>query len=383
MYIASGKNEINEILAVCKAVANGDFNARITKSKSTGKSLELVNAINRLIDRTDAFVREAAATMDHVQQNKYYRRISTTGMVGDFLAAAEVINAATINVEDRINKFSAIIDGFEGTVGEVVSTISSAATELRSSAETMSTTADSTSHQATTVAAAAEEASVNVQTVAAAAEELSSSIAEISRQVDSSATIAETAVSNAANASERIKQTSAAASEISEVLTLIEDIAEKTNLLALNATIEAARAGEAGKGFAVVASEVKDLANQTARATDQIRSRIDAMTSATRETVTAVDEINEIIGKIRENSLGITDAMTQQRDATNEIASNVEQASAGTSEVTSNIQNVTAAAVETGNAAGDILSASTELSRQGEILSTEVGNFLAEVRKMT
>jgi methyl-accepting chemotaxis protein len=221
-----------------------------------------------------------------------------------------------------------------------------------------------------------------VQTVAAAAEELSSSINEINRQVHDSSNNADNAVESAIHVTSMINQTVTAAAEIGEVLNLIQEVAEKTNLLALNATIEAARAGEAGKGFAVVASEVKDLAKQTAKATDEIRGKINAMTDATSNTVKAVEEIDRIISQIKNNSASILDAMEQQSAATNEIAENVEQASAGTSEVTSNIQEVSAGAAETGNASSDILQASTELSRQGELLNTEVDKFMIEVRKV-
>ncbi|WP_316980308.1 methyl-accepting chemotaxis protein [Shumkonia mesophila] len=269
---------------------------------------------------------------------------------------------------------------FEAAVGAVVDQVSSAATEMLSSSEAMSATAEETTRQASAVAAASEQASANVETVASAAEELSSSISEISRQVTQASQIAAAAVTEAEKTNVKVQGLAQAANKIGEVVALITDIAEQTNLLALNATIEAARAGDAGKGFAVVASEVKNLANQTAKATDEIGAQITGIQSATREAVAAIEEITRTISKINEVNSGVASAVEEQGAATQEIARNVEQASAGTQEVSSNIAGVSAAANETGAAAGQINRAAGELSRQSETLRAEVDKFLANVR---
>ena len=235
---------------------------------------------------------------------------------------------------------------------------------------------------ASSVAAAAEEASTNVQTVASAAEELSSSISEINRQVNQSNQIASNAATEAERSNEQVQGLAVAAQKIGEVVELISDIAEQTNLLALNATIEAARAGDAGKGFAVVASEVKNLANQTAKATEEIGTQIGGIQTATKDAVDAIQGITSTIGEINEISTAIAAAVEEQGSATQEIARNVEQASAGTSEVTTNITQVTTAAGETGQAAGEVLSAAGELSQQGEVLGNEMDNFVVELRKV-
>lgn len=269
---------------------------------------------------------------------------------------------------------------FETSVGSMVETVSVAADEMQSTAKSVSATADQTSQQATTVAAAAEEASTNVQTVAAASEELSSSISEISRQVSQSTQIAGAAVAEVEGANEKVQGLAAAAHKIGEVVALITDIADQTNLLALNATIEAARAGDAGKGFAVVASEVKNLANQTARATEEISAQISGIQSATEEAVTAIGSIGGTITQINEITSTIAAAVEEQGAATQEIARNVEQAASGTTEVSSSITQVTQAASETGSSATQILDAAGEMSRQSSMLEGEVQKFLVTIR---
>lgn len=283
--------------------------------------------------------------------------------------------------EEKRQLMLKMADDFEASVGGVVDTVSSASTEMQSSASTLSATAEQTSQQAATVAAASEEASTNVQTVASASEELSSSISEISRQVAQSTQIASAAVSEVDGANDKVKGLAEAANKIGEVVALITDIADQTNLLALNATIEAARAGDAGKGFAVVASEVKNLATQTAKATEEISSQISGIQGATQEAVGAIESIGGTINQMNEIASTIAAAVEEQGAATQEIARNVEQAAAGTGEVSANITGVNQAADETGKSAEEMLSAATELSQQAEILRGEVDKFLVNIRQ--
>jgi methyl-accepting chemotaxis protein len=269
---------------------------------------------------------------------------------------------------------------FEQAVGGIVKTVASAASEMQSAAQALSATAEQTSRQATAVAAAAEEASSNVQTVATAGEELSSSIQEIGRQVTQSTKIAGRAVEEANRTDGKIQGLADAAQKIGEVVSLINDIAAQTNLLALNATIEAARAGEAGKGFAVVASEVKALANQTAKATEEIGQQILGIQGSTRESVDAIKLISKTIGEIDEIATTVASAVEEQGAATQEISRNVQQAAKGTQEVSSNIAGVTQGASETGSAATQVLAASGELAKQAEMLREQVDAFVAKVR---
>ncbi|HEY0331706.1 MAG TPA: methyl-accepting chemotaxis protein [Rhodopseudomonas sp.] len=273
-----------------------------------------------------------------------------------------------------------LADDFEAAVGEIVHTVSSASTELEASASTLTATAVRSQELATLVAAASEEASTNVQSVASATEQMSSSVNEISRQVQNSSRIAAEAVNQARSTNEQVGDLSQAASRIGDVVELINTIAGQTNLLALNATIEAARAGEAGRGFAVVASEVKALAEQTAKATGEIGQQITGIQAATQESVGAIKEIGDTIGKMSEIASTIAAAVEQQGAATQEISRNVQQAAQGTHEVSSNITDVQRGASETGSASSQVLAAAQSLSRDSNRLKHEVSRFLQTVR---
>ena len=282
--------------------------------------------------------------------------------------------------EQRQKKIEEYIGSFDKTVQQALGALGAASNEMRSTAESMSTTAEETSRQATAVAAATEQASTNVPTVASASEELSASISEIGRQVEQSSSITGKAVDQAKTTSMTVDGLAKAAQRIGDVVKLIQDIASQTNLLALNATIEAARAGEAGKGFAVVASEVKTLANQTAKATEEISNQISEIQTATGETVSAIEAIGQTIAHVNEIASAIASAVQEQGAATQEIAGNVQQASKGTAEITQNIAGVTQAASETGAASSQVLSSATELSQQAEKLRSDVDSFLTKIR---
>ncbi len=273
-----------------------------------------------------------------------------------------------------------LADSFDTSVRKIVETVASAATEMQASSAVLTDIADQTSHQAEDAAAASERSTVNVQTVASAAEELSSSISEISRQIGTSSQVAGTAAVQAQKTDALVQGLAESAQKIGEVVSLINDIANQTNLLALNATIEAARAGDAGKGFAVVASEVKNLANQTARATEEIGAQIAAVQQATTDSVGAIREITTIIEQINEVTGSIAAAVEEQSAATQEIARNVQEASSGVQEVSANITQVNRASGESGQAASQVNQAASELSQQSETLMTEVTSFIHRVR---
>jgi methyl-accepting chemotaxis protein len=284
---------------------------------------------------------------------------------------------------DRMQRQKALegaVSDFDVAVNGVISQLASAASQMQSSAVSMTTNAEQTTSKTAAVSTAAEEASTNVQTVATASEELASSITEIGRQAALSTRIANQAVEEAHRTDEKVQGLAAAAQKIGDVVTLINDIAAQTNLLALNATIEAARAGEAGKGFAVVASEVKGLANQTAKATDEIADQIKTMQTATEESVSAIGAIKKTINEMNQIATAIAAAVEEQAAATDEISRNVQEAARGTQDVSSNIVVVAQAASETGVAATQISGSAALLSKEAETLRREVDQFLVRAR---
>ena len=281
---------------------------------------------------------------------------------------------------EKREAMNGLADQFERSVGSIVELVSRAATELEGSAQTLNATMERANEQAGTVAAAATQATANVESVAAACGQLAGSVSSIGQQVRQSADIANRAVRNAEATQATAEGLVSTSQKIGEVVQLINSIAQQTNLLALNATIEAARAGEAGKGFAVVASEVKNLANQTAKATEDITAQIAGVQDVTLRTVQSIREIAQVIGESSQIAADIARAVEQQGTATQEIAGNVQQASAGTAEVTGAIVQVSGAAAQGGTAAGRVLGSAQELSRSAALLRTEVSGFLAKVR---
>jgi methyl-accepting chemotaxis protein len=344
---------LQSLVDVLQRMARGEIDAEI---REAGRGDE-IGAVGRAVEGIKAMVARKAAEEAEVKRRS------------DEAASAE-----------RKRTMIELADGFERAVGGIVGMVSSSATELQATAQQMTASAAETASQSTTVAAAAEEAAANVNTVAAAAEELGSSVQEIGRQVSSSAQLAQSAVGEANQTGHLVQALQATSTRIGDMVGIISTIAGQTNLLALNATIEAARAGTAGRGFAVVASEVKALAEQTAKATDEIGRQIGEVQGVTARAVAAISGITGRIREIDSVATSIAAAVEQQGAATQEIVRNVAQASTGTNEVTGNIAGVAQASEETGAAASQVLSASSELSRQSEHLGAEVARFLATVR---
>jgi methyl-accepting chemotaxis protein len=297
----------------------------------------------------------------------------------------EVANARTMEerqraAEDRRKVQLELAQTFEASVQSVVDNVAQSAAGMHDSANQMSGLAGTTNDQIQEVASISDEVASNVQLVASTAEELASSIAEISRQVAESSTIANGAVEEAEQTNSSVRSLVDASTKIGEVVDLIQNIAEQTNLLALNATIEAARAGDAGRGFAVVAGEVKELAGQTAKATDEIGDQINRMQQATKDAVSAIDGIVRTIGKINDIAGTIAAAVEEQGAATSEIARSAQQLSAGTLSVSSSVGTVASAAGETGSVAAHVLDAAGQMAREAERLNEEVNGFLGKVR---
>jgi methyl-accepting chemotaxis protein len=381
-----------------------DENARIQTKLAIGISVLLVFSLGATAYRVVVAgiarpITTLNAVMSRLAEGDHAVEVPFTGKydeVGAMARAVAVFKSHALEVEmlkeeqerhkrqaeeDKRRTMIGMADTFEGRVKGVIGTVSSASRQLQSTAQTMSANAAQTNHQCSSVAAAADEASENVQAVASATEELSTSISEISRQVSESSRIAASAVDEANRTNETVSGLQEAAQKIGEVVQLINNIASQTNLLALNATIEAARAGEAGKGFAVVANEVKNLANQTAKATEDIQTQVGQMQNVTGSTVAAIRRITGTIARMSEISTTIASAVEQQGAATQEISYNVQKASRGTHEVSSNIKGVVGAARETGEGAEQTLVAAGNLSQAADTLSREVERFIGIIRR--
>ncbi len=365
---------------------------------SAGLLLILTIAITLILERIIRPLRKITEVMGRLAEGDTSVDVPALGRsdeIGEIAKAVDVFKKNAIRMdemqlekeqaehraqEEKRLSMNKMAESFEQSVMEVVGNVSSAAAELQVTAESMSRTAEETSHQAAAVSSASNQATANVQTVATAAEEMSASIAQIGRQVGQSAKIAAQAVEDTRKTTATVRGLEDSAQRIGEIVTLINNIAGQTNLLALNATIEAARAGEAGKGFAVVAQEVKNLADQTARATEDISQQIASIQDETRGTVEAIDGIMSVIGEISDISTTIASAVDQQGASTREIARNVQEAARGTQEVNSKIGQVSSAAGESGSAAGKVLTSADNLSEQSDRLQEQVASFLERIR---
>jgi methyl-accepting chemotaxis protein len=332
-------------------VAGGDLNANVSFPGRTDEIGSLANALGTF--------KQNAADKARIEDEQRARRARS---------------------EEKQQALAGHIAAFEGQVREALTALGAASQQMRATSDGMSKTAERSNRQVRTVAGASEEASVNVQTVAAASEELSTSISEIGRQVTAAAAIAGRAVEETRQTDQTIQGLVEIATRIGDVVKLINDIAGQTNLLALNATIEAARAGEAGKGFAVVASEVKSLANQTAKATEDISAQISAVQNVTKDAVEAIKRIGGTIDEVSAVATSIASAVEEQGAATREITRSTQQAAQRTREVSENISGVTSDADATGEAANGVKAAAEALGQQSERLRGQVDDFLSKIR---
>lgn len=373
---------VDRVTTALGAVSKGNLELRLPLTAEPGELGRLGESYNDAIDRVDAYMREASASLQYVSRNQYFRLIDLRGMKGSFRVSAEGTNSAVKAIGVKIVGFYKVANDFESTMGGMSASFAGSAVQLQSSAERMQSAAVGSAERGASGSESAIRANERVRTVAAAADEMSASIQEINRQTATASGMTAQAVKEATRAAEVIGGFAEAAAQISQVVDLINEIAEQTNLLALNATIEAARAGEAGKGFAVVASEVKNLASQTAKATGEITERIASMRTASADSVKAITTITGAVRDISEVAGAIASAVETQVTSMKRVSENVEGATASANAVQEDIVAVRDSAQDTRREAAMVLSASAGIKDQAQSLRGTVDAFVVNLRKV-
>lgn len=371
------------IASILDHAAKGDLEQRVVLLGEGGEIETLAKNGNRLLDITDAFVREARATLGCIRDGKHHRRIVERGMVGTFGAASRTMNEAVGVLDGRLAEFDRIVAVFEGNVGSVTSTLASAVDELSRSADVMSRSASDTEHRSAAIGASAEETSVTVAAVANSAEELTRSIEVIAVEAERTLRITEVADRNVAETTAAMTDLDASIVDIAGVLDLIRGVADQTRLLALNATIESARAGDVGRGFGVVAMEVRTLADQTAKATETIGDRIRAVEEKVTRCRSATMGLANVIGEVSDAATRIVASVEDQKTTTHDISTSMRMAAEATKDVSSHVTNVAVAAGETESAATLLTGASADVATQSSNLERDVTTFLREAVRLT
>ena len=366
---------------VCNQIGWGNFEVRAKDYTEAGEVRELMTSMNHMIDRTDAFLREAAASMTAIENNRYYRRIQPGGLNGSYLQNAEIMNMAIETIKGRVGAFRQSTDSFESQISQIAQSLMASAEQMTGTAEEMETSAVSNSEVVTAIADAADLTAENVNAAASAADHLSSTASEISGQIERSIEIARAAVIQVTQGQDKANSLRTSAEAIGEIIDLISSIADQTNLLALNATIEAARAGEMGKGFAVVAAEVKELATQTAKATQEITQSLEEVDAASRDTAQSFDTISKTITEIESITTMISNASVKQAEATQAIQENVTNTVACTNKVTGIVDGVAQNAATTHAASKTVLSSAESMSSNAGQLTEAVAAFFKSLKK--
>jgi len=379
------KAAFDEITSIAPRIKKGDLEARIINWDNYGDLSPALADINTMLDLTDAFIREATASLQTAAAGKYFRKFLPHGMTGAYQTGAVAINQTTQGMEKAEHAQHAhreqIAQAFEKSVMAIVVELAASARQSKQTAEQLKKYAADNQILAADVAASANQATANVQTIASATEQLSASVGDITGQVNASSEKTENAATEVEGATATIDVLRGASGTIDQVVSLINDIADQTNLLALNATIEAARAGEAGKGFAVVASEVKSLAQQTGAATGKIAEQVNSIQGNTIKVVDVVAAIANTIASLDQIASTISSATQEQATASQEISRSIQEASNGTQNVADNIGRVSETATQTMSQALELEATSLSLEKQIDALQLRSANFLKSVRE--
>ena len=378
---------IKNMADVCEAASQGNLETRLLNIDIDGDLERALRSVNGLLDYTDAFVRESKASLTAAANGKFFRKVLLKGMLGSFKQASEVINSAgekmkrqTEEIERAASERLEMADDFEKEVQGISTIVSAAATQLHATVQSLTAVTDRASQETADAVESVQQTHHNVEIVAQSTIQLNESTRQIDSRVKESAEVVQKAVSESEHAKEFMSGLVEAAGEIGSVAKMIADIARQTNLLALNATIEAARAGDAGAGFAVVASEVKNLAQDTAKATDHITDQISNIQGIVDAAVSNISTVSCTIQKVDEISESISDSISEQTQSISTIHQNVEDASEKTTQTTESIKNVSATADETNHATQDLLGAANDISQQSESLNSAVNQFLSTIR---
>jgi methyl-accepting chemotaxis protein len=354
---------VTDAAKLSKAAVEGKLSTRADASKHQGDYRKIVEGVNQTLDAVISPVQEAGAILKKIAAGDL-----TAQVVGNY-------QGDHADIKNDINAMTEALRSSMRSISENAGSLSTASEELTATSQQMSANAEETSAQANVVSASAEQVDKNLQTVATGTEEMSASIKEIAKNAHESAKVATAAVKVAEDTNQIVSKLGDSSTEIGQVIKVITSIAQQTNLLALNATIEAARAGEAGKGFAVVANEVKELAKQTAKATEDISRKIEAIQGDTKSAVSAIGQISSVIKQVNDISNTIATAVEEQNATTNEMARNVGEAAKGSGEITKNISGVADAAKSTSHGANDSLKASQALAQMSTELRDLVSRF--------
>lgn len=377
--ITRHKRIIDELYDIVHDAADGKMGVRVNNRQTLGYLAPLQNAVNQLLDLTEAFAKEAAGAMGHASRGSYYRKILPRGLRGDLIGYAGTVNAALDAMHEKTRNFSDSAGRIGDDIQSVVGSVSNSAKQLSDSSDFLSRQVSRIAEQANDMRLAADDSTEALNGIAVATEQFSASIRQIGVQINGSAELAEAAVSRARVADNHITRLDDMALRVTKVVELITDVADQTNLLALNATIEAARAGEAGKGFAVVATEVKNLASQTSRAAEQVIGEIGEMQSMTREAVSSVREINEKISEIDSGARLVAEAAREQTEVVGAISDRIDQAVRRMQTIAAILADVASGTTESGSVVLQLHSEATNLLGQADSLDGDVRRFIDKV----